>query len=244
MDPMTIAAASGLRSRMESLDLLANNIANADTSGYKTDREFYSLYTSADAEGAGYTDPSQLPVIEKNYTDFSQGSLSTTTNPLDFGIQGKGFFALDAPGGTSYTRSGSFRLSPAGTIVNGDGYNVLNTQGQPITVNSSLPITVSADGNVLQSGQNVAQIALADFAPGDLVKQGKTMFRPVNANVKPTASTAEVLQGKTEGSNVSSAESSVRLVNVMRQFEMLQKAANIAGEMDRKSISDVAKTGP
>ena len=61
MDPMTIAAASGLRSRMESLDLLANNIANADTSGYKTDREFYSLYTSADAEGAGYTDPLNCP---------------------------------------------------------------------------------------------------------------------------------------------------------------------------------------
>ena len=243
MDPMTIAAASGLRSRMESLDLLANNIANADTGGYKTDREFYSLYTSAEA-ASSYSDPSQLPVIEKNYTDFSQGNLSVTSNPLDFGIQGKGFFALGAPGGTSYTRSGSFHLSPAGTIVNGNGYNVLDTNGQPITVNASLPVTVTADGNVLQSGQNVSQIALADFAPGDLVKQGKTMFRPVNANVKPTSSSAEILQGKTEGSNVGTSESTVRLVNVMRQFEMLQKAANIAGEMDRKSISDVAKTGP
>jgi flagellar basal-body rod protein FlgF len=243
MDPMTIAAASGLRSRMESLDLLANNIANADTGGYKTDREFYSIYTS-EAANANSTDPSQLPVIEKNYTDFSQGSLNATSNPLDFGIDGKGFFAVSAPGGTSYTRNGVFHLSSAGTIVNASGYSLLDTAGQPVTVNPSLPITVTADGNIMQSGQSLGQMGLADFAQGDLVKQGNTMFRPANANVKPTPSSAQVLQGKTESSNVASSESTVRLVNVMRQFEMLQKAANIAGEMDRKSISEVAKTGP
>jgi flagellar basal-body rod protein FlgF len=240
---MSIAAASGLRSRMESLDLLANNIANADTGGYKTDREFYSLYASAEAEAAN-ADPSQLPVIEKNYTDFSQGGMNTTSNALDFGIQGKGFFAVSAPGGTSYTRSGAFHLSAAGTIVNANGYSVLDTTGQPITVNPTLPISVAPDGSVLQSGQSLGQIGLADFAPGDLVKQGNTMFRPANANVKPTASSAEIQQGKLEASNVGSSESAVRLVNVMRQFEMLQKAVNIAGEMDRKSISELAKTGP
>ena len=244
MDPMSIAAASGLRSRMESLDLLANNIANTETSGYKTDREFYSLYTSADATSGQYTDPSQLPVIEKNYTDFSQGNLNTTSNPLDFGIQGKGFFAVSAPGGTSYTRNGTFHLSSAGTLVNADGYSVQDANGQPIALNSSLPVTVSADGSVIQSGQSVGQMALMDFAPGDLVKQGSTMFRPANPNVKPAPSSAEIHQGKVEGSNVGSSESAVRLVNVMRQFEMLQKAVNIAGEMDRKSISEVAKIGP
>jgi flagellar basal-body rod protein FlgF len=244
MDPMTIAAASGMRSRMESLDLLSNNIANTETGGYKTDREFYSLYTSADATGTDSADPSQLPVIEKNYTDFSQGNLSTTSNPLDFGLQGKGFFAVSAPGGTSYTRNGVFHLSPAGTIVNANGYSVQDTTGQPITANPSLPVTVSPDGIVTQSGQSLGQIALADFAPGDLVKQGSTMFRPANPNVTSLPGTAEILQGKVEGSNVVSSESTVRLVNVMRQFEMLQKAANIAGEMDRKSISDVAKIGP
>lgn len=241
MDPMAIAAASGLRSRMESLDLLANNIANAETGGYKTDREFYSLYTSADADS---TDASQLPVIEKNYTDFSQGNLNATSNPLDFAIQGSGFFALASPGGTSYTRNGVFRLSPTGTIENGDGYNVVDAAGQPIRVNPSLPITVAQDGSVVQSGQVLGQMAVVDFAQGDLVKKGRTMFRPSNAKVKPIPTTAQIQQGKTEGSNVASSESTVRLVNVMRQFEMLQKAANIAGEMDRKSISEVAKTGP
>jgi flagellar basal-body rod protein FlgF len=244
MDPMAIAAASGLRSRMESLDLLANNIANAETGGYKTDREFYGLYSSAEAIGAHYGDPATLPVIEKNYTDFSQGNLTTTSSPLDFAIQGKGFFAVDAPGGTSYTRNGTFHLSAAGTLVNGNGYNVRDTNGQPITVNPALPITVSVDGSVLQSGQSLGQIALLDFAQGDLVKQGSTMFRPANPNVKTLPASGEIQQGKVEGSNVGSSESAVRLVSVMRQFEMLQKAVNIAGEMDRKSISDVAKVGP
>ena len=94
---------------MESLDMLANNIANTDTGGYKTDREFYSLYTSAEATG---DDPATLPVIEKNYTDYSQGSMRPTSSPLDFGIQGKGFFAVDSPSGVAYTRNGSFHLTP------------------------------------------------------------------------------------------------------------------------------------
>jgi flagellar basal body rod protein FlgG len=100
------------------------------------------------------------------------------------------------------------------------------------------------DGGVLQSGQTIAQLGVADFAPGDLVKQGNTLFHPLNPNANPLASSAEIQQGKLEGSNVGTAESTVRLVNVMRQFEMLQKAVNIAGEMDRKSISEVAKVGP
>jgi flagellar basal-body rod protein FlgF len=241
---MAISAASGLRSRMESLDLLANNIANTETGGYKTDREFYSLYTSAEAITGDSAEPSTLPVIEKNYTDFSQGNMNATSNALDFGIQGKGFFALDVPGGTSYTRNGSFHLSAAGTIVNANGYAVRDTTGQSITISSSLPITVNTDGNIVQAGQSLGQIALVDFAQGDLVKQGNTMFRPADASVKPLPGAGQIQQGKLEGSNVSSSESAVRLVNVMRQFEMLQKAVNIAGEMDRKSISEVAKTGP
>jgi len=244
MDPIATMAASGLRSRMESLDLLANNIANTETGGYKVDREFYSLYRSAEASGTESFDPSQLPVIERNYTDFTQGIISATSNPLDFAIQGNGFFALNTPGGPAYTRNGVFRLSTAGTIINADGYNVLDANGQPITLNPGLPVTVMPNGTVLQSGQTLGQMGLVDFAPEDLVKKGKTMFRPANPDVKSKPGTGQILQGKTEGSNVTSSESTVRLVNVMRQFEMLQKAANIAGEMDRKSISEVAKTGP
>src|SRR5579863_5676685 len=99
MDPLLISAASGMKARMESLDMLANNIANSGTTGFKTDREFYGLYQE------------QLPVIEKQWTDFTQGSLLPTGNALNLGLSGNGFFALNSPAGTVYTRNGAFQIS-------------------------------------------------------------------------------------------------------------------------------------
>ncbi len=96
MDNLSIAAISGLQSRMVSLDLLANNLANSATGGYKSDREYYGLYSSDDSQnsidgGTGTT----LPVVERQWTDFSPGTLQTTGNPLDVAIPGKGFFAIN-----------------------------------------------------------------------------------------------------------------------------------------------------
>src|SRR5690242_18395190 len=106
MDSLTALAASGLRARMESLDLLANNVANASTGGYKADREFYSLYAGSAEENEG--DPSTMPVIERPWTDHAQGTLQRTGNPLDLALDGKGFFAVDGPSGRLFTRNGSF----------------------------------------------------------------------------------------------------------------------------------------
>src|SRR5579862_3198819 len=88
MDALTIAAASGMRSRMETLDMLANNLANASTNGFKSDREFYSTYVSAEAEAAAGdgSQPTTVPVVEKQFTDFTQGLLTATGNPLDLAI--------------------------------------------------------------------------------------------------------------------------------------------------------------
>ena len=87
MDPMTAIAASGLRARMESLDLLANNVANASTGGYKADREFYSLYVAPEAQDAGPA--STMPVIERPWVDWSQGTVYPTGNPLDLALSGR-----------------------------------------------------------------------------------------------------------------------------------------------------------
>jgi len=242
MDPLTLTAASGMRARMESLELLANNVANTDTSGYKTDREFYNLYLSPEVNDTG--DPATMPVIEKNYTDYSQGTLRVTSNPLDFGIQGRGFFAVDSPAGVAYTRSGAFQLSRSGTLVTQDGYSVRGAAGKPIQVDPSLPFTVTPDGAITQSGNAVGQLPVYDFVnPGDLVKQGNTLFHPADPNTKPAAAQADVRQGQLEGSNVGNAESAVRLVSVMRQFEMLQRAVHIGMEMNRKAIDEVARVG-
>jgi flagellar basal-body rod protein FlgF len=244
MDALSTIAASGMTSRMQSLDMLANNISNAETGGYKTDREFYSLYTSPEAMSADAQDPATLPMIEKSYTDFSQGSMHVTSNPLDLAVQGQGFFAVSTPAGTAYTRNGAFQISSGGNLVTSDGFNVLDPSGQPIQLSPSVPIQVTGDGTITQGGQTAGQLALWNFAdPGNLVKQGNTMFRNTDPNVNPTPSTAQVQQGKLESSNVGTSESAVRLVSVMRSFEMLQKAVNIGAEMNRQSITEVAKVG-
>src|SRR5215213_8626224 len=92
MDALSVSAASGMRSRMEALDLLANNIANSSTTGYKADREFYNLYVAPEAMDTGEM-PTTAPVVERHWTDFSQGTTSPTGNSLDLALSGKGFFS-------------------------------------------------------------------------------------------------------------------------------------------------------
>src|SRR5580704_18425517 len=125
MDQLSVLAASGLRARMQSLDLVANNIANASTGGYKGDSEFYSLFASEAASADALDPPSTAPMIERQWTDFSQGLLQPTNNPLDFGISGKGFFVVQSPSGPLYTRNGNFRFDTKGQLVTGEGYPLL-----------------------------------------------------------------------------------------------------------------------
>jgi flagellar basal-body rod protein FlgF len=244
MDPLLISAASGMKARMESLDMLANNIANGSTGGYKADREFYSLYMAPEAAGSAPS-AGTLPVIEKPWTDFSQGELRSTGNPLDLALAGKGFFVVQGPAGPLYTRDGSFRLSPAGVLVAADGLPVRDAGGGTIALSASAasPIEITRDGEVRQDGRVAGQIELVDFAdPAALEKQGHSYFRLADPNTRPGApSTVEVNQGKLENSNVSSTEAAVRLVTVMRQFEMLQKVATLDSDMNRKAVEEVAR---
>jgi flagellar basal-body rod protein FlgF len=243
MDSIAAMAASGMRSRMESLDLLANNIANASTGGYKADREFYSLYAAADADADNGT---TMPVIQKQYTDLSQGMLQQTGNSLDVALTGAGFFAVQGPSGPLYTRNGNFRLASDGKLISAEGYPVRGTAGAAITLPGTQPIEISSDGTVTQGGKVIDQLQIADFTSGaGLAKQGNNYFRaadPAGQVVIPKGTSVE--QGKLEASNSGTAESAVRLISIMRQFEMLQKAAALGTDMDKQAIEQVARVSP
>jgi len=244
---------------MEALDILSNNLANSNTGGFKLDREFYSLYQGQQTLGANGQQATTLPVIQKGWTDFQQGLLTPTGNPLDLALSGKGFFAVEGPSGPLYTRNGAFKLSPAGVLTTMDGYPVrAATPGgdgekeQPakkITAVSQSPIQISANGTVQQDGQTLGQIQLVDFAGvsgvnSALSKVGNSYYRVTDPKVKATpAVDATVTQNQIENSNVAPAESAVRLVDLMRQYEMLQKAVNVAAEMNKQAIDQVAKVG-
>jgi flagellar basal-body rod protein FlgF len=244
MDPLTSAAASGIRARLESLDMLANNIANSSTPGFKADREFYGLYLSAEAADSPVgTTPTSLPVIERQWTDFTQGSLMPTGNPLDLALSGPGFFIVQSPSGPVFTRDGSFRLSLQGELITQDGDKVQGQDGKPILLDRMRPVEISSDGTVRQDGQDIAQIVVASFPdPTKLAKRGNNYFRSDLSAMPPASATqAEILQGRIEAANYQPAESVVRLVNILRQFETLQKALAIGGEMNRRAVDDVAK---
>jgi len=237
---MTAMAASGLRSRMESLDLLANNVANASTGGYKADREFYSLYLSPEAADSGQA--ATMPVIEKPWIDLAQGVIQTTGSSLDLALSGKGFFAVQAPNGPLYTRNGSFHLAADGQMVTADGYPVNTVDGAVMRLQTSGKIEIAGDGTVTQDGQAVGQLQVVDFPGGaGLAKQGDSYFRSAGASPAAPASGTTIEQGKLEASNTGTAQSAVRLINLMRQFEMLQKAASTALDMSKEAVEQVAK---
>ena len=230
---------------MVSLDLLANNLANSATSGYKVDREYYGLFSSDDATnsvdgGSGAT----LPTIEKQWIDFSPGVVEETGNPLDVAISGKGFFSVKGPRGPLYTRNGKFQVLPNGDLGNTEGQALLTAGGGTIHVLPHRPITIALDGKVQQQGQTVGQIGVVNFKSTDpLKKTTSSAFENTDITKNPPtpATNVEVQQGKLEGSNVPVADSAMRLVGVMRQFEMLQKAIGVSSDMDTKSIQEVAR---
>lgn len=242
MDPLTSAAASGLQSRMDSLDILANNLANTSTTGFKADREFYSTYLAPELTNQSDPIVGEAPVVQRQWTDFAQGTLVNTGNPTDFALSGKGFFVVNGPNGPLYTRNGNFRLSPQGTLTTQEGYPVRLVGGQTLQTQSPDPLEVQPDGQVQQDGSALGQIELVDFSnPSQLNKQAGAYFESSSA-ATPAVGT-QVYQGKVESSNAVPAEAAARMVTLLRHFEMLQHAVKIGTDMNRQAIEEVAHVG-
>ena len=243
MDALTAAAASGIRARMQSLDIMANNLANASAAGFKSDRECYALYISPEAaDSPEGTNPAILPVVQSRWTDFSQGALLPTNNSTDLALNGKGFFVASTPSGPLYTRGGRFQMSRTGQLQTQEGYAVQGSDTKPILLDTAKSFQVTPDGRVLQDGQEVSRIAVVDFDdPTVLGKHGGNYFQSNSSSVTPTPAAAEVQQGKLEGGNAETAHSAAGLVSIMRQFEALQKAMTIGADMNRRAVEDVAK---
>lgn len=241
MDQISVLAAAGMQSRMQSLDLVANNLANSSTGGYKTDGEFYTLFASESA-GEDASGPFSVPMIQRQWTDFGQGLLEPTNNPLDFGISGKGFFVVQGPSGPLYTRNGNFRFSASGALVTSEGYPLLQNNGQPFQANTAQPLDVSRDGEINQNGKSIGRISLAEFqTPSGLTKYGANYFVNSSSQEPGVAADTQIYQGKIEASNVSASHGAVRIVGLSRQFEMMQKAISLSNDMGKKAIEEVAK---
>jgi flagellar basal-body rod protein FlgF len=232
---------------MESLDMLANNLANVSATGFKADRESYSTYASADALEGGDesgTSAAESPVVDSNWTDFTQGAVVATGNSLDLALEGQGFFVAQSASGPTYTRSGEFHIDAQGILSARSGDPVEGTDGKPIRLDPAQPVEVSSTGEIRQNGAVAGQLELVTFsAPQALSKRGSNSFQLSASDLQPVPSSARVHQGNVEAANVQPAETAVRLVSVMRQFEMLQKAMSLGNQMNQQAIQNVAKAG-
>lgn len=243
MDPLTVTAAAAMRSRLDALSVVSNNLANAGSSGFKLDREHYASFQTSWVErelGA----PTEAPVADQVWTDFSQGSLQATGSPYDLAILGRGFFGVKGPGDeTVYTRNGGFRVSVKGELVSTAGFQLLGVDQRPISVSADLPLTVASNGVVSQGGKQVGQIGIFDFASLDrLAKVEGGWFRnPDKANLKAAAGDVRMEQGKLELSNVSVPEAAAKLISITRQFEMIQRAISLGSEMNRRAVEEVSR---
>jgi flagellar basal body rod protein FlgG len=158
-------------------------------------------------------------------------------------LQGQGFFAVNGPSGVLYTRNGGFQLSSAGVLQTSDGYTVrLSGQQESPRFDRNIPIEAAADGTLRQGSRVLGQLEVVGFEDQRVLsKFGKNYFQARGDTGKPAS--AEVLAGKLESSNVSSTESAVRIIGVLRQSEMLQKAIALASGMGQRVVNEVAQVG-
>ncbi|MCZ6509096.1 MAG: flagellar basal-body rod protein FlgG [Alphaproteobacteria bacterium] len=247
-------AATGMLAQQLNVEVISNNIANMNTTGYKRQRaEFQDLlYQTVERVGSTSSDsgtivPAGVQIglgvkAAAVYNISEQGSLQSTDNPLDVAISGGGYFQVTLPSGdTAYTRAGSFQLSPTGEIVTVDGYTVAPAITVPI---NAISVTINKSGQVLVQLPNVVtqsivgQFQLANFAnPAGLDPQGDNLFLETaasgsaNTAAPGTSGLGTIEQGFVEQSNVNTVTEITNLITAQRAYEMNSKVIQTSDEM-------------
>lgn len=219
MENATYAALTRQSGLMAEMRAVANNIANANTTGYRAEGVIFSEFVRA----LGPDDPSlSMAAGRVRDTSFAQGSLSATGGPFDLAIEGDGFFLVQTPEGERLTRAGHFTPNENGDLVTPDGHLVLDAGGAPVFVPQGLgPIGIGPDGTISADGQPVGQIGL--FVPVDpdaMIRETGVRFR-AEGGFAPLPE-GRMLQGFLEESNVSAVQQITRMIEVQRAYELGQ----------------------
>ena len=218
------SAATGLNAMSLQQDVTARNISNSSKPGFLRHIAQFERY--GPRENILGTSPSV-------HTDFTPGPVTHTGNRLDMAIDGPGFFTVDGPTGTAYTRSGVFELNVNGQIVSHEGYALLDQSGQPITVPpGTSDITVMNDGQILADDLPAGRVQIADFDnPDQLLRIGTSLFQPIpDSGVEPRQIDPLIRPGYREMSNASHISEMVNMITSYRHFEAAQRALRSLGD--------------
>lgn len=244
---MENAAYIGLSRQMtlrRELDIAANNIANADTTGFKVEQLLLGAEVGNRARNHAIRPGASFVLDNGVGRDFSQGSLEQTGRALDFAIEGEGvFFRIEDAGGEAYTRDGAFTISPEGVLVTKAGRPVLG-DGGPITIDPAQgAITVGDDGTISQAGTIIGTISLARFEDlGVLSKDGDGLYRNASNAAPIDAAGAQVRQGMLEGSNVNPLIEITNLIEISRAYERATKMVENVQELSRRSVERLGRS--
>lgn len=237
------SALSGNIAAMNRLDIISNNLANANTPGFKKDKMLFESML------AGNTNPPAVPqgttadpILQKDsvFVDYAAGPVSQTGNAFDVTIDGDGFFVVSTPEGPAYTRQGNFHLSTDGTLVTSDGFPVMGQAG-PIRIKGS-NVDIDQKGVITADGVAAGTIQMVDFPrPYNLKKTASAQFVPTDPQVTPQAAKSGLLQGHLEGSNVEIVSEMVQLIETNRFFEACSKVIKGYDDITAKSVNELGR---
>jgi len=231
---VTLTRQTGL---MREMEIIAHNIANSATTGYRQQGLVFSEYVKAVDGGESLS----MAAARIKKTSSAQGVLTQTGNTLDLAIEGLGYFQLETPDGIRLTRSGAFNVDATGDIVTTDGHRVLDGGGAPINVPAGeTNVEVAADGTVSLGERLLGQIGVVLPENGsNLTREAGVLFKTDAAlEVSPDAT---VLQGHLEGSNVDAISQLTRMIEVQRAYEIGQKLLDMDHEQSRTALQTLIK---
>lgn len=247
MDNSLLVSLSQQLAAYRAMDVIANNLANASTPGFKREAAKFEEYVAHVRPAEDQKGPQTLSFVKDAgvLRDLGQGELSATSSPYDFAINGKGYFTVQTPAGMRYTRDGHFTLNQDGVMVTSDGYPVQGDGGAITITPSDGEISVGPDGtisSILNGASNqLGKLQVVDFAnERAMTKQGGNLYSTTQAPVAATDST--IAQRMLEGSNVSPVIEISHMVEVMRSYQMTATLTNSEEQLMRQAIDKLGST--
>jgi flagellar basal-body rod protein FlgF len=225
------------------MDIIANNIANADTSGFKVE----SLMTKTSPQAPAYTMGGPKPVkfvtSDGVARDFSPGALRRTDAPLDLAIEGDGFFRVMADAGERFTRDGRFRTDEIGRLVTQGGSPVMDEGGGEIIIDPEKgPVSIAVDGTMTQGLERVGKVGVFSFENlSVLEKTGENLLQNTSNDQPQAAVEARLRQGMLEGSNVRPIFEITRMIEVSRAYEQTAKMMDSNAELSRRTVERMGR---
>jgi len=247
MDNSLLVSLSQQLAAYRAMDVIANNLANASTPGFKREAAKFEEYISHVRPAEDQKGPQTLSFVKDAgvMRDLGQGELTATGSPYDFAINGKGFFTVQTPSGMRYTRDGHFSLNQDGVLVTSDGYPVQGDGGAITVTPSDGQISVGPDGiisSILNGASNqIGKLQVVAFANDRaMVKQGANLYSTTQTATPVTDST--IAQNMLESSNVSPVIEISHMVEVMRAYQMTATMTNSEEELMRQAIDKLGST--